>query len=91
MNSPASGFRKGTTVTWGLVALSAAGAVGASALAYSATAKSPSDSTESAPTTNGVFENTWSTPPTTTTTAPPGFNGAPLGPAYGSHTRSRGS
>lgn len=90
MNSPDAGFRKRTTVTWGLIVASTAGAVGASALAYSDTAKSFSDDstyTDSAPATGGFFENTWTTP--TTTTALPGFNGAPLSPRV--HTRSYGS
>lgn len=92
MNAPGAGFRKRTVATYGLMVLSAAGAVGASALAYSDTADVPSDSTQSAPPTDGVFENTQSTQPTTTTQAPPGFNGAPpLAPGSSGHTRSHGS
>lgn len=95
MNAAEAGLRKGTVVTYGLVVLSAAGAVCAAALAYSDTAGLYSDSTQSAPTTNGVFEDTWTTRPTTQPTtanqAPPGFNGTPLAPGYSAQTRSHGS
>ena len=91
MDSPDAGFRKVTAVSWGLVALSAAGAVGASALAYTDTVKSPSTDNANPPRGYDVIEGTGPTTPTTTTTLPPGFNGSPLGPGSGMHTRSRGS
>jgi hypothetical protein len=85
MTSPKAGPGKRAAVTWGLIALSAAGAVGATALAYSDAADSDSTST-AAP-----ADNTWTTAPATTTLLPPGFNGAPLAPNRGVFTRSRDS
>lgn len=91
MDSPDAGFRKATAVSLGLAVLSAAGAFGACALAYSDTVKS--SSTDNATPADGytVIEGTNPATPTTTTTLPPGFNGAPLAPGSGMHTRSRGS
>jgi hypothetical protein len=85
MTSPKAAEGKRAAVTWGLIALSASGAVGATALAYSDAADSGLTST-SAP-----ADNTWTTAPATTTLMPPGFNGAPLAPGRGVFTRPRGS
>jgi len=73
-----------TAATWGLLALSAVGAVGTTALAHSKAAGPDSTST-AAP-----AGNTWTTAPTTTTVIP-GFNGAPPAANRGVFTRSRGS
>jgi hypothetical protein len=85
MTSPKAAAGKRAAVTWGLIALSASGAGGATALAYSEAADSGSTST-AAP-----ADNTWTTAPVTTTLMPPGFNGAPLAANRGVFTRSRSS
>ena len=85
MTSPKAVAGKRAAVTWGLIALSATGAVGATALTYSEAADSGSAST-AAP-----VDNSWTTAPASTTLMPPGFNGAPLAPNRGVFTRSRGS
>lgn len=73
-----------TAVTWGVIAVSAAGAVGAAALAYSEAA-GPDATSTAAP-----GGNTWTTAPTTTSQIP-GLNGAPPAQNRGAFTRSRGS
>ena len=84
MTSTKAGPRRRTAVTWGLIALSAAGAVGATAVAYSEATGADSTMTASS------GGNTWTTAPTTTTQIP-GINGAPPAPNRGVFTRSRGS
>lgn len=91
MNSQDAGFHKRTFVTWGVVALSAAGAVGASVLAYNDTAQDYSTTTDSAPPIGGISDNTWTTTSTTTPRGP-NQNGTHLASGSGgTHTRSRGS
>lgn len=86
-SEPASTRR--TALTWGLIAVSATGAVGAAALA-SNEARTYTGSYDAAPLIAPVIEGTMMQNPTTTTSVP-GLNGAPLRSGYGSHTKSRGS
>ena len=91
--SPEDGFRRRTAATWALIAVSAAGAAGACALAYSTTKVSDDAATvtfEGAPAT-GFPQSTGTRRATTTTSPPPGINGAPLKSGSGSHTKSYGS
>lgn len=94
--SPENGFRRRNAATWAMIAASAAGAAGACVLAYSTTkvddaATAPDGVTyEGAPPT-GFLEGTGNPRATTTTSPPPGINGAPLKSGSGSHTKSHGS
>ncbi|MEI6253492.1 MAG: hypothetical protein WCP30_11850 [Mycobacteriaceae bacterium] len=83
--------RRRTAATWGLIVASAAGAVGVSALAHSELTADDATFVDSAGPTGGVFE---APAITTTTTAPPGVNGAPVkrtSAGAGTHTKAHGS
>lgn len=84
--------RRRTAATWGLIVASAAGAVGVSALAHSELTADDATFVDSAGPTGGVFEAPAIT--TTTTTAVPGVNGAPVkrsSAGAGTHTKAHGS
>lgn len=92
MSAFGNGFGQRTAVSWGLIAVSAAGAVGVTALAYSE-AKADGGSpgvhvyTDGLRPTGALIEG----PLITTSTTMPGMNGAPLRSTKGTHTKSHGS
>lgn len=93
MDSPRAGVRKATAASWALAALGVAGAVGATALAYSDTAKTYSTDSAPAAIDPAVIQDGPAAPTATPTPElPPGFGNVPLAPGYSStHTRAHGS